>query len=90
MRGALEITYMDGTEDFFEVDPVGEHPDIVENLKAFLASPDVPLILDNEIVIIPSTSMHHQISISRSGSSLPEAELEAILGVVVGAKRIVG
>jgi hypothetical protein len=89
MRGALEITYMDGTEDFFEVDPVGEHPDIVENLKAFLASPDVTLILDNEIVIIPSTNMH-QISISRSGSSLPEAELEAILGVVVGAKRIVG
>lgn len=89
MRGALKITYNDGTEDYFEVDPVGDSPDIVENLKAFLSSPDVTLILDSEILIIPSTSIR-QISISRTGTNLPEAELAALPGVIVGATRIVG
>jgi hypothetical protein len=89
MRGALKITYNDGAEDYFEVDPVGDSPDIVENLKAFLSSPDVTLILDSEILIIPSTSIR-QISISRTGTSLPEAELAALPGVIVGATRIVG
>jgi hypothetical protein len=89
MRGALKITYIDGKEDFFEVDSVGDNPNIVDNLKAFMESPDVTLILANEILIIPSTSIRH-VSISRNGATLPEAELEAIPGVIVGATRIVG
>ena len=89
MRGALKITYNDGTEDYFEVDPVGDTPDAINNLKTFLASPDVTLIFESEIVIIPSTSIR-QISISRSDSSPPDAEFAMIPGVIVGASRIVG
>lgn len=88
MRGALKITYNDGDHDYFEVDPVGDNPNFVENLKTFLASPNVTLILENEVVVIPSTSIR-QISISRAGN-LPLAELDAIPGVLLGAKRIVG
>ena len=71
------------------MDPVGESPDLAQNLRAFLASPDVTLILQNEILIIPATSIR-QISISRDSSELPEADLKEIPGVVVGATRIVG
>ena len=89
MQGAIKITYMDGDEDFFEVDAqVGDDPNFVENLRAFLASKDVTLVLANEVVIIPSTAIR-QISISRSGTALPEEELRSMRGVVVGAKRIV-
>jgi len=89
MRGALKITFNDGSHEYFEVDPVGDRPAFVDNLKTFLASPNVTLILDNEFVIIPSTSIR-QISITRAGTSLNEAELDAIPGVLLGAKRIVG
>ena len=90
MRGAVKITYLNGDEDFFEVDTqVGDDPNFVENLRAFLASKDVTLVLDNEVLIIPSTAIR-QISISRSGTALPEDELRSMPGVVVGAKRIVG
>jgi hypothetical protein len=89
MRGVLKITYMDGKDEYYEVDPVGDAPDFVGNLKAFLESPDVTLILDNEILIIPSTSIR-QISITRTDAPLPESELEQIPGVLVGASRIVG
>ncbi len=82
MRGALKITYNDGSDDYFEVDPVGDDPGIAGNLVAFLASPNVTLILKDEVLIIPSTSIK-QISISRSGEALPEEELSAIPGVVV-------
>ena len=27
MRGALKVTYIDGTEEYYEVDPVGDNPD---------------------------------------------------------------
>ena len=74
---------------YFEVDPVGDTPDAINNLKTFLASPDVTLIFESEIVIIPSTSIR-QISISRSDSSPPDAEFAMIPGVIVGASRIVG
>ena len=89
MRGALKITYNDGNHEYFEVDPVGDNPNFVDNLKTFLASPNVTLILENEVVVIPSTSIR-QISISRAQGSLPEAELNVIPGVLLGAKRIVG
>jgi len=89
MRGALKITYNDGTEEYYEVDPVGDAPNFVENLKTFLSSPHVTLVLDNELLVIPSTSIR-QISISRSSAQLPLAELDAIPGVLIGAKRIVG
>ena len=89
MRGALKITYNDGSEDYFEVDPVGDNPDAINNLKNFLASPDVTLIFDSEIVIIPATSIR-QISISRSEASLPDADFSGIPGVIIGATRIVG
>jgi len=80
---------MDGVEEYYEVDPVGDNPNIVDNLKSFLESPDVTLILESEVVVIPATSIR-RISISRSGSTLPESELAAIPGVIVGAQRIVG
>jgi len=89
MRGALKITYVDGTEEFFEVDPVGDQPEFASNLKTFLESPNVTLILPNEILVIPSTSIR-QISLTRAQAPLPEAELAAMPGVVVGATRIVG
>ena len=89
MTGAVKITYMNGDEDFFEVDTqVGDDPNFVENLRSFLASKDVTLVLDHEVVIIPSTAIR-QISISRSGAPLPEDELRGMPGVVVGAKRLV-
>ena len=88
MRGALKLTYVDGTEEYYEVDPVGDNPRIAERLQAFLASPNVTLIMDGEILIIPSTSIRH-ISLTRSDAELPEDKLQEIPGVVVGAKRIV-
>jgi hypothetical protein len=89
MRGALVITYIDGSEDFFEVDPVGDNPDLADNLSAFLESPDVTLILDNEILVIPSTSIRH-LSITRTNTALPEERLSAIPGVLLGVKRVMG
>lgn len=89
MRGALKITYMNGDEEFFEVETsVGDNPHVVENLEAFLASKDVTIVLENEILIIPSTAIR-QISLSRSGAALPERQLRAIPGVVLGARRLV-
>ena len=89
MRGALKVTYIDGTEEYYEVDPVGDHPELAKNLQSFLASPNLTLVLPNEILIIPSTSIRH-ISVTRSGAALPEAELDAIPGVFLGATRIIG
>jgi len=90
MQGAIKITYMNGDEEFYAVDSaVGDDPNFVENLRSFLASKDVTIVLDNEVLIIPSTAIR-QISISRSGAALPEEELRAMPGVVVGASRIVG
>jgi len=89
MRGALKVTYIDGTEEYYEVDPVGDNPDFVKNLQIFLTSPNLTLVLSNEILIIPSTSIRH-ISVTRSGTALPEAELDAIPGVFLGANRIIG
>ena len=89
MQGAVKITYMNGDEDFFEIDAqAGDDPDFVENLRAFLASKDVTLVLDSEVVIIPSTAIR-QISITRSQAALPEDELRSMPGVLVGAKRLV-
>jgi len=89
MRGALKVTYIDGTEEYYEVDPVGDNPDFVKNLQIFLTAPNLTLVLSNEILIIPSTSIRH-ISVTRSGTALPEAELDAIPGVFLGANRIIG
>jgi len=89
MRGALKVTYIDGTEEYYEVDPVGDNPDFVKNLQTFLTSPNLTLVLANEILVIPSTSIRH-ISVTRSGTALPEAELDAIPGVFLGANRIIG
>jgi hypothetical protein len=89
MRGALKVTYIDGTEEYYEVDPIGDNPDLAENLKIFLTSPHLTLVLPNEILIVPSTSIRH-ISVTRSGTALPEAELDAIPGVFLGANRIIG
>jgi hypothetical protein len=89
MRGALKVTYIDGSEEYYEVDPVGDNPDIAKNLKSFLASPHLTLVLPNEILIIPSTSIRH-ISVTRTGAALPEAELDAMPGVFLGANRIIG
>lgn len=49
----------------------------LDHVKIFLTSPHLTLVLPNEILIIPSTSMRH-ISVTRSGAALPEAELDAI------------
>ena len=89
MRGALKVTYNDGSYDYFEVDPVGDSPDFAKELEAFLESPDVVLVLENEVLVIPSTSIRH-LSLTRAQTELDEKALEAIPGVVVGVKRIVG
>jgi hypothetical protein len=89
VRGALKVTYVDGTEEYYEVDPVGDNPELAENLKTFLTSPNLTLVLPNEILIIPSTSIRH-IAVTRSDAALPEAELDAIPGVFLGATRIIG
>lgn len=89
MRGMLKITFMDGTVEYFDVDPVGGNPDMVQNLKTFLAAPDVTLFLENELVIIPSTSIR-TIVITRVPQELPLEELQRMPGVLVGAKRVVG
>ena len=88
MRGALKVTYQDGTEEFFDVDPAGGAADVVGNLKSFLTSPNIALVLDNEFVIIPSTSIR-RMSITRKDVPLPLEELAAIPGVLVDAKRLV-
>lgn len=89
MRGSLKITCNDGTEEFFDVDPAGGGPDVVDNLRSFLESPHIALVLESEFVIIPSTNIR-RISISRKDVPLPLEELAAIPGVMVDAKRIVG
>jgi len=89
MHGALKITFNDGTDEFFEVEPIGDKPDFVQDLKAFLESPDITLITETELIVIPSTSIR-QIAITRSDGPIPEEELAAIPGVLVGVKRIVG
>jgi hypothetical protein len=88
MQGALKITYMDGSEEYYEVDPVAGKPDMAADLKNFLASPNVSLFCGDELIVIPSTSIR-SLSITRVGD-LPEAELEAIPGVILGARRVLG
>jgi hypothetical protein len=87
MRGALKLTFNAGKTEYFEVDPVGVDIDFAKSLRAFLAAPTVTLILENEVLVLPSTSIR-EISITRSESELPLAALHAIPGVLVGAKRI--
>jgi hypothetical protein len=89
MRGALKVTYTDGSHEFFEVDPAGDSPDFVEELKQFMDSPDLVLVLDNEFLIIPSTAIRHM-SITRADAPIPEEALADLSGVLVGAKRIIG
>jgi hypothetical protein len=89
MRGALKITFQDGSTEYFEVDPVGGKPDFAQNLQRFLASPTISLILENEVLVIPSTSIR-QISITRLEKDLPLEQLQHVPGVLVGAKRILG
>lgn len=88
MRGALKVTYMDGKEEFYEVDPTSS-PDLAQNLKAFLEAPNITLIFEHEVMVIPSTSVRH-LTMSRTDGGIPEAELEAMPGVLVGVQRIVG
>jgi hypothetical protein len=87
MRGALKITYLDGHEEYYDVEPIGDKPDFVPRFEKFLSSPNVTLVTDSEILVIPSTSIRH-LSITRT-DHLPLEELDGITGVVVGAKRIV-
>jgi hypothetical protein len=88
MQGALKITFMDGSEEYFEVEPVDGQADLVTRLKTFLASPNVTLFCGDEMIVIPSTSIR-SLSITRAGD-LPEAELATMPGVIVGARRVVG
>jgi hypothetical protein len=89
MRGALKLTYTDGSEEYYEVDPVADGEDIVTRLQTFLASPNITLFLESELVIIPSTSIRH-ISITREGSNEAVEKLASIPGVLTGVTRIVG
>jgi hypothetical protein len=88
MRGALKLTFVDGTEEYFEVEPVGGRQDFVDRLKTFVASPNLTLITNSEILVVPSSSIRH-ISITRA-DELPLEELDEIPGVLVGVKRLVG
>jgi hypothetical protein len=89
MRGALKITFTDGTEEYFEVDPIGDVPDFVARFDAFLSRPTITLVMDDEIVVVPSSSIR-QFSITRASELLSINALDAIPGVLVGVKRIVG
>ena len=89
MRGALKVTFIDGTAEYFEVDPVGGSSDFAANLKAFLANPHVTLMLDDELIVIPSTSIR-SISITRLSDQPGMEELFAMPGVLTSVKRIVG
>jgi hypothetical protein len=88
MRGALKITFHDGSHEFFEVDPIGSREDFVERFRAFLGAPNVSLVLENEILVIPGTSIR-EISITRS-RDLPAKQLAELPGVLVGARRVLG
>jgi hypothetical protein len=89
MRGALKVTYIDGAVEYFEVDPVGGTSEFAENLKAFLVNPHVTLILDDELVVIPSTSIR-SISITRLTDQPDMDKLFTLPGVLTSVKRIVG
>lgn len=89
MRGALRITFTDGTEEFYEVDPVGDIPDFVARFDAFLSRPTVTLVMDDEILVVPSSSIRH-FSITRAEKLVSMDALDTIPGVFVGAKRILG
>ena len=89
MRGALKVTYVDGAVEYFEVDPVGGSADFADNLKAFLANPHVTLLLDDELVVIPSSSIR-SISITRLSEQPGLEELFKMPGVLTSVKRIVG
>ncbi len=89
MRGALKVTYIDGAVEYFEVDPVGGAPDFAENLKAFLANPHITLLLDEELVVIPSTSIR-SISITRLTEQPDMDALLTMPGVLTSVKRVVG
>jgi len=89
MRGALKVTYIDGTVEYFEVDPVGGTGDFVQNLKTFLDNPNITLLLDDELVIIPSTSIR-SFSITRLSEQPNMEELFTLPGVLTSVKRIMG
>ena len=89
MRGALKVTFIDGTVEYFEVDPVGGSGDFANNLKAFLANPHITLLLDDELVVIPSSSIR-SISITRLTDQPGMEELFTMPGVMTSVKRIVG
>ena len=88
MRGLLKITFHDNTSEYFDVDPVGDDPNFAANTETFINSPNVALVLDSEILIIPGASIR-QISITRT-DKIPLDELETIPGVLTGVKRVVG
>jgi len=89
MRGALKVTFVDGTSEYFEVDPVGGTTDFAENLTAFLANPHITLMLADELVVIPSTSIR-SFSITRISDQPGLEKLFAMPGVLTSVKRIVG
>jgi hypothetical protein len=59
MRGALRITFTGGSEEYFEVDPIGAVPDFAARLDVFLSRPTIALVMDDEIVVVPSSSIRH-------------------------------
>jgi hypothetical protein len=75
--------------EYFEVDPVGGSADFVENLKSFLDNPHITLLLDEELVGIPSTSVR-SLSITRLSDQPNMEALFTLPGVLTSVKRIVG
>ena len=89
MRRTLEITFHDGTEECFEIDAIGDAADFVERFDQFLSRPTVTLVMDDEILVIPSSSIRHD-SITRASKLVSTHALNAIPGALVGAKPIMG
>ena len=90
MRGAVEITYNDGSQEYFEVDLAdAAQPNFAERLRAFIAAPTVTLVLQDQVMVIPSTSIRH-VSITRAEGPIDRASLGEIPGVLFGARRIHG
>jgi hypothetical protein len=75
LRGHLHTDGEAHSFDPFEVAPVAERADFAERLRAFLAAPNVTLLLPDKLVVIPSGSIR-EFSITRT--TIPEDQLADI------------
>ena len=92
VQSSLDAIGLESAAFFVSLDaplpPVLEF-DFVARFDAFLSRPTITLVMDDEIVVVPSSSIRH-FSITRASKLLSIDALDAIPGVLLGVKRIVG